>query len=318
MKKCLLITGGEGYLGGRIVEKFSNSEKYTVYSGTRSPGRLTSLIGKSVNVLHMDFNNQKNLEEACTGVDTIIHCAAPHEISSMENPEAAINDTIGGTFRLLRAAQKVKVRRIIYFSTAHIYSSPLAGIIDEEKLPRPIHLYAIIHKAAEDFVIAENDIGSIEGIVLRLSNAFGRPASIRAERWTLVINDLCRQAIVNKRLVLKSTGLQLRDFITITDVVRAVEHFICLDHELLGNGIFNIGGSAPRQIIYMANLIADRCLHVAGYKPEVHTAAASDERTSEPQLDYRIGKLLNTGYKLLNNIEEEIDKTLLFCKNNFL
>ena len=59
-------------------------------------------------------------------------------------------------------------------------------------------------------------------MIIRLSNSYGAPISKDVNRWTLVVNDLCRQAITNRELKLKSSGEQHRDFIPISDALSAV------------------------------------------------------------------------------------------------
>jgi UDP-glucose 4-epimerase len=205
------------------------------------------------------------------------------------------------------------VERFIYFSTAHVYGAPLVGSLTEQSLPRPVHPYSITHKVAEDFVLAARDQGKIQGIVLRLSNGFGAPAHAEIDRWTLVVNDLCRQAVADGVLVLRSPGLQWRDFITLTDVARAVAHFLNLPETDCGDGLFNIGGDCSLRIIDVARLVARRSQAVLGItlpikRPE---PGPGDE---QPTLDYKIDKLQATGFTLLQNHEEEIDATLRFCR----
>jgi len=73
-------------------------------------------------------------------------------------------------------------------------------------VPRPVHPYAITHHAAEDFVLAAHDEKRLMGYVIRLSNGFGAPAHAGVDRWTLLVNDLCRQAVQTRQLILRSAG----------------------------------------------------------------------------------------------------------------
>ena len=52
------------------------------------------------------------------------------------------------------------------------------------------------------------------------------PTHAEADCWTLLVNDLCMQAVRDKKLVLRSSGIQQRDFITLQDVGRVVSHFL--------------------------------------------------------------------------------------------
>jgi UDP-glucose 4-epimerase len=250
----------------------------------------------------------------CQDVDTVIHLAALNEIQSLETPDEALRVNGIGTLKLLLAAGESGVKRFIYFSTAHVYGSPLAGQISEESLPRPVHPYAIAHHVAEDFVLSYHDQQRLRGLVLRLSNGFGAPADPGIDRWTLLTNDLCKQAVTEKTLTLKSPGLQYRDFITISDVSRAVSHFLALEN--WDDGLFNVGGGQSLRIYDVAVRISERCQRLFGYTPEIKRPAAPDGE-KPARFGYSIEKLLNTGFQLESNFDDEIDATLTFCKKHF-
>ena len=242
MTDRVLITGGLGYVGGRIAEYLSRDNALFLSIGTRRDEIVVRDWIENGDVVQMDLASKNSLEDACAGVRHVIHLAGLNEIDSAKDPEKALAINGHGTLRLLRASEKAGVERFIYFSTAHVYGAPLEGRITEQTVPRPVHPYAITHRVAEDFVLAAHDSGSLTGIVLRLSNAFGAPNSPYANRWTLIVNDLCRQAVRSGRLTLRSSGLQKRDFITLEDVGKAVAHFLRLQRSECGDGLFNLGG----------------------------------------------------------------------------
>ena len=247
MTNRVLITGGLGYVGGRISRHLASNPNLTLRLTSRRqavPGPAWLEKGEVVT-----WNIEADIGEICSDVDTVIHLAALNEIDCARDPLAALEVNGMGTLRLLQAAQAAGVRRFIYFSTAHIYGAPLINKISEQTIPRPIHPYAITHKVAEDFVLAASDQGKIEAIVLRLSNGFGVPTNAEVNRWTLLVNDLCRQAVSTGKLVLRSNGLQQRDFVTLHDAARCVAHFISLPWEECKDGLFNLGGECSRSIL---------------------------------------------------------------------
>lgn len=312
----VLITGGLGYVGGRIAQALAPVINGKLMIGTHrdvftKPPWLTR-----EELIQMDFNSQDSIDSSCYGVDSIVHLAALNEIDSAAHPDQALKVNTLNTLMLLQAAERQGVKRFLYFSTAHIYGSPLKGIITEKTLPRPVHPYAITHRAAEDFIIAAHDRRILTGIIIRLSNGLGAPADPEVNRWTLVANDLCRQAVTQHVLALKSSGMQRRDFITLTDIAGAVIHLLALPAARCTDGIFNLGGENPLSIIDLAELIADRCTTVFGFKPMIRRPAPQAGEISE-ELYYRINKLKATGFTLQSNIDEEIDATLKLCQQAF-
>lgn len=310
----VLITGGLGYIGGRIAQEISKHA--TVFITTRKTRKDIEKVQlpKNFEILTEIETYDGEFISKLTNIDVVIHLAAMNEVDCVKNPTLATEVNVLQSFKLLNACIANKVKRFIYFSTAHVYASPLSGGINEALLTRPTHPYAVTHRAFEDFVTAALDTRSIEGVVIRLSNSFGPPAFNTADRWTLLVNDLCKQAIERNELVLKTSGLQQRDFITLTDVGLAVEHFINMPISLIGDGVFNLGGNNAMSVKNMAQLVQERASKITGKKiPLVIPTANEKELTQDNYLDFQINKLRNTGFNLSGNMLEEIDATLRYC-----
>ena len=314
MSHTVLLTGGLGYLGGRLACALVEAG-HQVRCGTRRPGAGAPDWLPVMPIATLDWASTEALTEACRGVDCIIHLAAMNEVESASDPVGALKMNGLASLRLLEAAKVAGVRRFIYFSTAHVYGAPLQGDIDETKLPRPVHPYAITHKVAEDFVLAAHDRKLIEGVVIRLSNGFGAPVTPDVDRWTLLVNDLCRQAVTTGELRLNSSGKQLRDFITLGDVGRAVNHVLQLDTDQLADGLFNLGGGKAMSILEMTERIAARWQALTGR--EVAIVRPAGDSAPPPVLNYRCDKLAATGFTLTSEVNREIDDTLKLCLKAF-
>lgn len=309
----VLITGAFGYVGGRVARHLAQLD-YKLRLGTRRAAIPAPAWLRGGSVMDCISFDDEQLQAACCGAQCVVHLASINENVCAADPVLALNVNGAGTLRTLLAAIKARVSRFIYLSTAHVYGAPLTGTITEETLPRPLHPYAISHRVAEDFVLAARASGNIEGIVLRLSNGFGAPERAEVDRWTLLVNDLCRQAATTKRMVLRSPGDDWRDFITLEDTARAVAHFLALDPTALGDGLFNVGSGRSMQVHAVVSLIAQRCEAVLGFCPEIVRPAP---HAAPPPLDYRIDKLRATGFAPATDMQAEIDATLRLCKDAF-
>ena len=308
----ILITGGLGYLGSRIAQYLMRGGRWQVTVGTRSAPSVIDWL-PAATIAQTDWRSDTSLRDACRSAAAVIHLAGMNSADCASDPIAALAFNAVGTARLVRAAVATGVRRLIYVSTAHVYASPLRGVITEDTLPTNLHPYSTSHKAGEDCVRFAHERRMLEGIVVRLSNSFGAPANPAANCWMLLGNDLCRQAVERAKLVLNSSGLQRRDFITLTDVCRAVEHLLQLDAAALDDGLFNLGGAWAPTVLEMAELIAACAERIGGVRPEI-----SRQQPSTPgqggSLDFRIHKLLRTGFSLQGDANSEITATLQFCR----
>ena len=314
MSNSVLLTGGLGYLGGRLACSLVASG-FEVRCGTRRCSMAPPDWLPAMSIAELDWSSIDSLTDACRGVDQVIHLAAMNEVESALDPLGALQMNGLASLRLLEAGKAAGVRRFVYFSTAHVYGASLKGVIDEATLPKPVHPYAITHKVAEDFFLAAHDKKQIEGVVVRLSNGFGAPVTPNIDRWTLLVNDLCRQAATSGELRLKSAGVQLRDFVTLGDIARAVNHLLRLGADQLGDGLFNLGGCQSISILEMTERVATRWRVLTGRDIEVIRPASN---CSAPEaFDYRCDKLFETGFALKSQVDQEIDNTLRLCLEAF-
>ncbi len=267
-------------------------------------------------VAQIEWDDGRALEHRCNGVDVVIQAAGMNAQDCTSDPVGALAFNGVGTARLVAAASRADVQRFIYLSTAHVYASPLLGTITEDTCPRNLHPYATSHLAGEHAVLsARQQRGQIQGIVLRLSNAFGTPMHKDVNCWMLLVNDLCRQAVQTRKLVLRSSGLQQRDFITLEDVSRSVDHLLGLNRELYGEGLFNLGGQSL-SVWEMTQRIAARCQAVLGFSPEiVRPEPVLNEQIAS--LLYDCEKLYRTGFRPKGVIDKELDDTLIMCSQTW-
>lgn len=310
----VLITGGTGYLGGRLAQFFKNETNYQLSLGTR---RLPEDIASSEQIKFVEtcWASQTQLSQICEGIDAVIHLAGMNAGECAKATQNQLEEDVKQTKRLLSAAIDKGVNRFIYLSTAHVYSSKLEGNIDENTPTLNPHPYATNHIAKENLVRKAHENGDIEGVVIRLSNAFGAPVDKKVNCWMLLVNDLCLQAVKTNRMVLKSSGKQRRDFITITDFCLGVQHLLCISGGSLGDGIFNLGGRFSSTVLEFTQYIASRFYELSGNKPEISHVNGNAIKSME--LNYEIRKLLDSGYSISssNIVENEIDRLILFCKD---
>ena len=308
----VLITGGFGYVGGRLAVHLSRRPAIEITLGTRMPSVAQWL--PSATVARTDWQSEARLRDVCNGIDSIVHLAGMNAQDCAADPVGALEINAVATARLVRAAATAGVRRFIYVSTAHVYGSPLQGTVDESTCPMNLHPYATSHLAGEHTVGRAHEKKDIEGISVRLSNAFGAPADLRADCWSLLVNALCRQAVVSCRMEL-ATPHARRDFLPMRDACAAIEYLLDCDASMLGDGIFNVGSGRTMSVAEMAQTIASVCERTLGYRPEI-ISAASDAGVAHLPLQYRSDKLLGLGFTPTHDMPAEIAATLqLFAAN---
>ena len=127
--KNILITGGLGYLGGRMA-KYLSDNGYRVLITTRKPeNNFPRNIPVNTSVVQVDYKSDERLNEAMKGIDTLIHLAGPDAHTISKNPDSIILEHLELTGRLVHAAEVNDVKKIIYFSTIHVYGKNLKETI---------------------------------------------------------------------------------------------------------------------------------------------------------------------------------------------
>ena len=307
MSATVLLVGGFGNLGGRIASHLSQFQNHQIVLASRKK-QAAPLWAKDAQTIQLDVTDPTTFINIPKSVNCIVQLAATNDVDSAQNPELARTVTTEGTASLLNAAIHNGIERFVYFSTAHVYGAPLQGTFTESSPTHAVHPYATTHLQAELAVGAAHERGEILGIRVRLSNGFGRPMTYEAADWRTLTSDLCRQAVLEKRMEMRTDGLQERNFITKTDIARAVQHLIALPKTDVSNGLFNLGGSGSQTLLAMANMIQERAQKKFGVEIPLHRPEPTN--TDSQHLNFDIHKLLNTGFMLTENALREIDDFL--------
>jgi UDP-glucose 4-epimerase len=307
MSATVLLVGGFGNLGGRIAAHLSQFQDHQIVLASRKK-QAAPLWAKDAQTIQLDVTDPTTFTNIPKSVNCIVQLAATNDVDSAQNPELARTVTTEGTASLLNTAIHNGIERFVYFSTAHVYGAPLQGMFTESSTTHAVHPYATTHLEAESAVAAAHENGDIQGIRVRLSNGFGRPMAYEAADWRTLTSDLCRQAVVEKRMEMRTDGLQERNFITKTDIARAVQHLIALPTSLTSDGLFNLGGSQSQSLLAMATTIQERAQKK--YSAEIPLHRPEPTSADIQHLNFDIHKLLNTGFSLTEDTLGEIDDFL--------
>jgi len=296
----IAVSGAAGYLGGRVVAALGTSARALL----RTPVPwLPAHLQVTCDLLRPADDIARSLE----GASTAIHLAGHNEVVAAEDPERALTETVAMADSLRSAAVAVGIRRIVYVSTVHVYGDQLrpGALVHEGLEARPTSAYARARATCEDVLRAD---AAVECVVLRLSNAVGAPADPSVDRWTLVASDLCRQAVLDRTMVLRSTGQQWRDFIVLEDACRLV---LATLQDRVAPGTYNLASGRPATVRSLAELIQDRVERMCGWRPGLEGPAP----VGEPDEPYVIGTdgLGSLGLRAELPLEEGVDEIIDHC-----
>lgn len=219
----VLVTGGLGYLGAHICRHLLQEGHEVTATYRQGREQLPAELSK-LKLLQLDLS--KGLDALAAQVDTteaVIHTVSFDHHQTAKLPAAAVTATnILPAWDLLEYFSAKGLQKFIYLSTMHVMGRLEGTQLDEAQLPQPLNAYGLTHLMTEQVVSFFNRQPGLNGVSLRLSNGYGSPVFEDNNCWWLVINDLCRMAVREKKIALSGDGTALRDFVHVSDIAAAV------------------------------------------------------------------------------------------------
>jgi len=240
--KNILVTGGAGFIGSNFISyvlsinskiKIVNLDKLTY------AGNLENLKSVEKNPRYKfvkgDICNANLVNKLVKNCDTIINFAAEtHVDRSILEAGSFINTDVFGTYTLLEAAKKHKIKKYIQISTDEVYGSIENGSFSENSPISPNSPYSSAKASGDLLVMSYFTTFGIPVIITRASNNFG-PYQYPEKLIPLFVTN----TIENKPLPLYGDGKNVRDWLFVQDHCSAV--YTVLQKGVPGQ-IYNIGG----------------------------------------------------------------------------
>ena len=225
--KKILITGGCGFVAGRIAELLAEENKVTVVDNMRY-WTDNSVIPKNCRIEECDLN-EFYLDGA--EYDLIIHGATVNIIHGMSDPKACVDTNWDQTVAFFDSVPKHIP--IIYLSTSSIYGNGVQFPTSEECRVAPSNVYSMTKLMAENYLLENHP----KSIVVRLSNVYG-PRQRPENAYAGVMVKMIECDILGKTFTLIGDGKQTRDFTYVDDVCDAV---MALTEKGKYGEVYNIG-----------------------------------------------------------------------------
>jgi len=263
----ILITGGAGFIGSYLCEKYTKEEQIVLCLDNFLSGNLLNvrhlLDYRNFKLIKGDVRNFDLLERIIRDVDIVFHLAAQiHVDRSYVEPRLTYEINVMGTQNVLEVARIYDVKKVIHASTSEVYGSAQYVPIDEKHPLDAPHPYGASKIAADRMCNAYVQTYGMDISIPRFFNIFG-PRQ-RDIGYGGVISIFTRRVLNNMPPVIYGDGLQTRDYTYIEDAVRAFN--LVLNHKSRLEPI-NIGSGKEVSITDLANLIIDLCGKKGKIKP---------------------------------------------------
>ena len=312
----LLVTGGAGFIGSHFIlywmknhplDKVINIDKLTY------AGNIANLLGVQENPNYSficgDICDPQVVDEAMKEVDIVVHFAAEtHVDRSIMDPYPFIHSNIVGTYVLLEAAKKYKIKRFHHISTDEVFGSldlDDKAQFNEETRYEPSSPYSATKAGSDHLVRAYHHTYGLPITISNCSNNFG-PSMYPEKLIPIVITNL----LENKKIPLHGDGKNVRDWLYVEDHVRAIE--LILDKGKIGE-TYLVGGMHKG----ISNLeVVKKILKLMG-KSESYIHFVNDRQGNDRKYDVDWSKIhKELGWKPLHNFDEWLEKTIQWYAEN--
>lgn len=297
-KPIVLVTGGAGYIGSRLVRDLAADprfEDYTIriYDNLQRQhlcGLMDLPAEGRYEFVEGDILDRLNLGRAMLGVETVVHLAAVVKTPlSFEHPEWTEQVNHWGTASVVDCALDAGVSRLLYVSSASVYGP--GGPFRETDACRPIGPYAISKLKGEEEVIRSSFA------IARLGTVFGNAPTMRFDG---IANRLTYLTGVGRPMVIHGSGEQIRPLIHIHDASAVIR--LCLTDPRAEGEIINAVIMNPS-----INQIA-RTLQTLATDASIRYT--DQDILTELSFEVDSSKLIEMGFQPQFNLEQGLEEML--------
>ena len=246
----LLITGGAGFIGSYLVNKLKSEHEIVIidnlnnyYNPQLKLDRLDRFC-KDVTFIKGDIADKQTIDDLFSiyEFDKVINLAAQAGVRySIDHPYDYIQSNIVGFMNILEACRHNNVKHLIYASSSSVYGlNEEQPFTEEDKVDRPVSLYAASKKSNELMAHAYSKLYGMHTTGLRFFTVYGpygRPDMSPTLFADAIAND--------KPIKVFNNGEMFRDFTYVDDIVNGIANIVNSDQPLnednLYYGIYNIG-----------------------------------------------------------------------------
>jgi len=301
----VLITGGAGFLGSHLCERFLDEGDHVICMDnflTGSPDNVAPLMkNPRFTFIQQDVTNYVYVEGP---LDAILHFASPASpVDYLEKPIQTLKVGSLGTHKALGLA-KAKNARFLLASTSECYGDPLVHPQNEDYWGNvnpigPRGVYDEAKRFAEAMTMAYHRFHGVQTRIIRIFNTHGPRMRLRDGR---VVPNFIAQAFRNEPITVYGDGSQTRSFCYVSDLVEGIVRLLRSDYD---KGPMNIGNPGEVTILQFA----ERIRALTGSKSEIvfRPLPEDDPKVRQPDIG-RARKIL--GWEPKIGLDDGLRKTI--------
>ena len=252
--RAVMVAGGAGFVGSAIVRELLRRGSSVVCFDNYLHGHPSHVAGLSgpVQIVHGDVRDDWTLYKAIRDhrVEYIIDCVGDTFVpTAYLMPQRFFDINVGGTLHLLRAAQALSIKRMVYVSSTEVYGDVADAKCHENTPLNPVNTYAVSKAAADRLCHTFHVEHGVPVVIARIFNCYGP-----RETEPYVIPEIIAQLHRGPRIALGNVKAA-RDFTFVHDTANALISVLASD---VPNGeAINVGSDTSFSVEWLARALAE-------------------------------------------------------------
>jgi len=263
--KKWLVTGVAGFIGSNILESLLMHDQVVVGLDNFSTGKRENIdeVQSTVSpeqwsrfrLIEGDIRTFSHCEDACAGVDYVLHQAALGSVPrSIDDPISSNSVNVDGFLNMLVAAKAAQVSSFVYAASSSTYGDHPGLPKVESVIGKPLSPYAVTKYVNELYAEVFARTYGFECVGLRYFNVFGKRQDPNGA-YAAVIPRWISAMIKNQEVFINGDGLTSRDFCFVENVVQA--NILAASTHSARNNIFNVAVGGRTTLNDLAKMLSD-------------------------------------------------------------
>lgn len=219
--RTVCLTGGAGFIGSHLADAFlARGDRVIVLDDLSSGRRENVPDGAELHVVDIRGDEAAEIVVS-SGAELLVHQAAQMNVRrSVAEPAFDADVNIRGSLNLLEAARRGGVEQVLFASTGGaIYGEQEHFPADEDHPLRPVSPYGVAKLSVERYLFYYHEAYGLGATCLRYANVYGERQNPHGEAGVVAI--FLERLLAGDDATINGDGLQTRDYIHVSDVVRA-------------------------------------------------------------------------------------------------
>ncbi len=258
----ILITGGAGFVGSHLADALLSAGAEEVIALDNlvrgSAGNLQEATRTSrARLVEGDVRDAALVDRLMDGCDYVFHEAALRITACAADPRAAHETMFGGTFNVLEAAVKHKIKKVVAASSASVYGEPETLPITETHAFHNRTLYGAAKIADEQVLRSFHEMFGLPYVALRYFNLYGPRMDMTGVYTEVMVRwlDRLEQGLPP---VIFGDGSQSMDFVYVSDCVHA--NLLALESDV-EDEVFNVATGVETSLAELCHLLIELTGH---------------------------------------------------------